>query len=96
MLPVGLPLATAPFVLFARWAAAILAFTTFDTFEFVVGEIGVAVVVSDVPSSIAGATGQVRQGRCGKGRCGKGRCRGRKSLTWAHGSERASWRRVVT
>jgi len=55
MLPVGLPLATAPFVLFARWAAAILAFTTFDTFEFVVGEIGVAVVVSDVPSSIPGA-----------------------------------------
>jgi len=73
MLPVGLPLATAPFVLFARWAAAILAFTTFDTFEFVVGEIGVAVVVSDVPSSIAGATGQVRQGRCdraGAGRAG--------------------------
>jgi len=63
MLPVGLPLATAPFVLFARWAAAILAFTTFDTFEFVVGEIGVAVVVSDVPSSIAGATGQVREGQ---------------------------------
>ena len=63
MLPVGLPLATAPFVLFARWAAAILAFTTFDTFEFVVGEIGVAVVVSDVPSSIPGATGQVREGQ---------------------------------
>jgi len=67
MLLVGLPLATAPFVLFARWAAAILAFTTFDTFEFVVGEIGVAVVVSDVPSSIAGATGQVREGQVREG-----------------------------